>query len=844
MELTMRPRTSEPLRILSLDGGGIRGISSLLILERIMEKIRDVQHLDHVPRPCEHFDLIGGTDTGGIIAIMLGRLGMTVDECIRAYRTVAQRVFIPKQNAIIPVRPNGIFSAQVFEEAIKQTVREFCTDGECVNRRRYGFSTPPCQHSDLPFREQACTKTVVFAITKVNVDAGPTPFRTYDKSTSLNGCTIWEVARATSAATTFFKPIKLGRDGIEYIDAGFGYNNPCDKLITEARNAFPGRDNLQILSIGTGLGNVVEITNTRPSIIDALQKMATSSNKVAASLDDEYGDSGHYFRFNVERGLENISSSDWDQDSTISAHTNNYLSQKSRAIDKFVKTFTATDQPKVHQIIPFIANPGFTGREIVLAKLQQKLFLQRTARKVALYGLGGIGKTQVALQLAYWVKNNLPQYSIFWVPAFSEASFKQACTGIVKDLGLQQVKEDENEMELVCQYLSSKEAGPWLFVVDNADDFDLVFGSDSAPGQLCKYFPASNTGVLLLTTRFSRVAHGFTPPRDTIQLSQMEEGEAINFFEKLVAKDLVHDRKMTGKLLEELRWLPLAIKQAAFYINFTDVSISRYLDLMHGTDKDREILINWHFPDDTRYPQLQNAIAKTWRISFEKINRSDPIAAEILQFMSCIGPRGIPRSLLSSYGSEAQTESAISTLCGYAFVTKTKDGTTLDIHALVQLAMLLWVDQKGEAFETIKTVMQRMVKTFPPGGQINEQMRRAYISHALELLRKTEGRDMDERHELVSKVASCLTDDGRTRETVGLLDEQVKGDQIRYNKGHPSGPRTQLSLSGTHTADGQTKKAVELSEYIATMKERTLQKAHHERVVSQYALAMAYRADG
>lgn len=90
---------------------------------------------------------------------MLGRLGMTVDECIRAYRTGAQRVFIPKQNAIIPVRPNGIFSAQVFEEAIKQTVREFCTDGECVNRRRNGFSTPPCQHSDLPFREQACTKT-------------------------------------------------------------------------------------------------------------------------------------------------------------------------------------------------------------------------------------------------------------------------------------------------------------------------------------------------------------------------------------------------------------------------------------------------------------------------------------------------------------------------------------------------------------------------------------------------------------------------------------------------------------------------------------------------------------
>lgn len=47
------------------DGGGIRGISSLLILERIMENIRDSKNLNYVPRPCDYFDLIGGTSTGG-----------------------------------------------------------------------------------------------------------------------------------------------------------------------------------------------------------------------------------------------------------------------------------------------------------------------------------------------------------------------------------------------------------------------------------------------------------------------------------------------------------------------------------------------------------------------------------------------------------------------------------------------------------------------------------------------------------------------------------------------------------------------------------------------------------
>src|ERR1700722_14732281 len=104
--------------------------------------------------------------------------------------------------------------------------------------------------------------SVVLAITKGNIDARPTLFTTYDTSASFHGCAIWQVARATSAATTFFKSITVGRDGIEFIDAGFGYNNPCEILIEEARRQFPGRAQMLVLSIGTGLGDVVTIGNT------------------------------------------------------------------------------------------------------------------------------------------------------------------------------------------------------------------------------------------------------------------------------------------------------------------------------------------------------------------------------------------------------------------------------------------------------------------------------------------------------------------------------------------------------------------------------------------------------
>lgn len=87
---------------------------------------------------------------------------MTVDECIRAYRNVAQQVFTSKRTAILPGRPSGAFSATALEEAIKQTIREYCVEAECVARRSQGKQTiESCKHSDMLFRDQTCTKTYV-----------------------------------------------------------------------------------------------------------------------------------------------------------------------------------------------------------------------------------------------------------------------------------------------------------------------------------------------------------------------------------------------------------------------------------------------------------------------------------------------------------------------------------------------------------------------------------------------------------------------------------------------------------------------------------------------------------
>jgi hypothetical protein len=93
---------------------------------------------------------------------MLGRLGMTVNECIGAYRKVAQRAFTPKRTSILPAPPTGAFSAKALEAAIKQTVREFCVELDCAAQRGRGLSTAEtCPHSEMEFRDRSCTKTYV-----------------------------------------------------------------------------------------------------------------------------------------------------------------------------------------------------------------------------------------------------------------------------------------------------------------------------------------------------------------------------------------------------------------------------------------------------------------------------------------------------------------------------------------------------------------------------------------------------------------------------------------------------------------------------------------------------------
>lgn len=104
------------LRLLALDGGGVRGLSSLMILRRLMATVDP----EGSPKPCDYFDMISGTSTGGLIAIMLGRLCMTVDECIDAYTSLSDKVFEKRSHRVsITGKLQGRFDATELEQPVK-----------------------------------------------------------------------------------------------------------------------------------------------------------------------------------------------------------------------------------------------------------------------------------------------------------------------------------------------------------------------------------------------------------------------------------------------------------------------------------------------------------------------------------------------------------------------------------------------------------------------------------------------------------------------------------------------------------------------------------------------------
>jgi hypothetical protein len=177
---------------------------------------------------------------------------------------------------------------------------------------------------------------------------------------------------------------------------------------------------------------------------------------------------------------------------------------------------------------------------------------------------------------------------------------------------------------------------------------------------------------------------------NVVHISEPDSEGVVQILEKsLIKKFLLDDFNTTMTLLKLVAFLPLAIIQAAAYINKNLIGLSDYIELLQEQEADVIELLGEDFGDEGRYKNLQNPVATTWLITFQHIQKLDQLAADYLSFMACIHPCEIPLSLLPEASSKLKRTNALGLLKAFSFISE--QAGCFNLHRLVHLSTRNWL---------------------------------------------------------------------------------------------------------------------------------------------------------
>ena len=463
-------------------------------------------------------------------------------------------------------------------------------------------------------------------------------------------------------------------------------------------------------------------------------------------------------------------------------------------------------------------------------------------------GLGGSGKTQIALEFAYQFRERWPDCSVFWVPAMDDESIQKAYLEIGRLLGIPNPEEQQAEIKKLVQHrLSQESAGRWLLVFGNADNIDMWIneaGDVTDPYRLIDYLPKSTSGSIVFTTRSRKTAVKLAG-NNVILVEEMDESVAKQLLSNsLIDPGLLKDERSTVKLLKLLTFLPLAIVQAAAYINENEISLSEYLALLQDTEQGIIEVLSKGFEDEGRYCNIKNPVASTWLISFDQIRRRDALAAKYLSFMACLDPKDIPLSLLPPAQSPNKFVDAIGTLSAYSFVTKRPANQSLDLHSLVHLATRNWLRTEGSLEQWTRNAITQLEKMFPDNNNENRSLWRAYLPHARCVLGSGLTEDGATKTELLWKFGLCLYSDGRYDEAERSFLRVMETRKRVLGLEHPDTLTSIAVLASTYLYQGRWKEAEELEVQVREMRKRVLGLEHPDTLTSMNNLASTYHNQG
>lgn len=349
--------------------------------------------------------------------------------------------------------------------------------------------------------------------------------------------------------------------------------------------------------------------------------------------------------------------------------------------------------------LPHPRNPHFTGRGDILSSLHAALTSGKPATLTqAITGLGGIGKTQIALEYAYRYADNY--LVIWWLHCEEPETLASDYAALARRINLpeQDLPEQQMIIEAVRRWL--EQHSDCLLIFDNVEDFKGILN----------YLPrGSSTQRVLITSRHPD--WGNIGQSITVQTWPREDSKYF-----LCNRTAQEDNSGADKLAEELGDLPLALEQAAAYINATKLSLQDYLDLFRFR---RKKLWGKEKPAAGYH---ENTVATTWQLAMETVKETTVMGVHILNLCAFLAPEDIPRSLLgyiSEYlpGQMAEDfkdplniNEGIQALIHYSLIAA--DTETLSIHRLVQTVVSdMMLDEEKRII--IRAVLKTLNKVFP-----------------------------------------------------------------------------------------------------------------------------------
>ena len=506
-------------------------------------------------------------------------------------------------------------------------------------------------------------------------------------------------------------------------------------------------------------------------------------------------------------------------------------------------------------MVPYERNHFFIGRDSFLKKLSDKFRANNdeSARyygRIALFGMGGIGKTQAALEFVY--RSQIFYNRIYWISAVTQESLLDGYQKMGKRANIP-LAPDSKPISIAEQVLSWLKRTPnWLLVVDNLDDIDVLSTDNIDESNIVDMLlPQSGPGQhTLITTRNPNADH---IPAHALEVPLFEESDSVDLLSTLSDIPISpksEEEKAAQQIAKELGNLPLAISQAGAYIKQISGSFVNYIK--HYTEY-RSLVNAWIPKGPQSYP---HSVATTWIMSFNEIRKHNPTAAYLFRLLAFLNPDGIMIEFLKSgvevldddlerlVSNEFELSQALLSFETFSLIKWDRQSRSVLIHRLVQTVVKDEMSDSDSKALGI-TIIKLCDRSFPQEWiNENRELCRIYVGQIMRSLLDVKVIRTEKSASLMYRVGWFLRDDGKISDSERLSWRASEISAEILGPEHAFTLTTMGNLASTYGQQGRTGEAAALAEEVLQKRRRILGDDHPDTLTAMGNLALTYWQQG